>query len=95
MKQHTQFNKNIEEIDMKKFFKWFIGIIIVAAAAVAGYGYFCTDWFVNDEPVVTEEVVTEEVAEPVVDSTEVVVPVDTLSVESVEEITTIPVEKNE
>ena len=76
---------------MKKFFKWFIGIIIVAAAAVAGYGYFCTDWFVNDEPVVTEEVV----AEPVVDSTEVVVPVDTLSVESVEEITTIPVEKNE
>ena len=91
MKQHTQFNKNIEEIDMKKFFKWFIGIIIVAAAAVAGYGYFCTDWFVNDEPVVKEEVV----AEPVVDSTEVVVPVDTLSVESVEEITTIPVEKNE
>lgn len=76
---------------MKKFFKWFIGIIIVAAIAVAGYGYFCTDWFVNDEPVVTEEVV----AEPVVDSTEVVVPVDTLSVESVEEITTIPVEKNE
>ena len=76
---------------MKKFFKWFIGIIIVAAIAVAGYGYFCTDWFVNDEPVVSEEVV----AEPVVDSTEVVVPVDTLSVESVEEITTIPVEKNE
>ena len=76
---------------MKKFFKWFIGIIIVAAIAVAGYGYFCTDWFVNDEPVVTEEVVEE----PVVDSTEVVVPVDTLSVESVEEITTIPVEKNE
>lgn len=75
---------------MKKFFKWFIGIIIVAAIAVAGYGYFCTDWFVNDEHVVTEEV-----AEPVVDSTEVVVPVDTLSVESVEEITTIPVEKNE
>lgn len=76
---------------MKKFFKWFIGIIIVAAIAVAGYGYFCTDWFVNDEPVVTEEVAEE----PVVDSTEVVVPVDTLSVESVEEITTIPVEKNE
>lgn len=74
---------------MKKFFKWFIGIIIVAAIAVAGYGYFCTDWFVNDEPVVTEEVVEE----PVVDSTEVVVPVDTLSVESVEAITTIPVEK--
>lgn len=90
MKQHTQFNKNIEEIDMKKFFKWFIGIIIVAAVAVAGYGYFCTDWFVNAEPAVTEVV-----EESVVDSTEVVVPVDTLSVESVETITTIPVEINE
>lgn len=70
---------------MKKFLKWFIGIIIIATVATGIYMY--TDWFKCDiacdnavsEKVITDEAVANEIAEDIVE-------IDTMIVNTTEEV---------
>lgn len=71
---------------MKKFLKWFIGIIIVAAIAfgVCKYMGWCNCGNTCDTPV-TEEVITDE--DVATEITEDAIEIDTMIVDNAEEVT--------
>lgn len=75
---------------LKSWIFWF-AIILFGVGLTIG---LTTDFGRTTEEVTEPTTEVVEAVEPV-DSTEVVVPVDTLSVENIEEITTTPVTKDE